>query len=177
MTSRKFFSLFLLCALVPLAAAKLSLAMGWFSHGAVNKGYWLEREIELLPDADLHGAAWRLVYIAPENCAQSCEQALYGLQQLYTGLGRKQVNIQPLVIANNRPVALGKFSAIVWQSPENNLNKDVTDELHDQIVIVNRDGLALLRYPINSNVAHMEIITKDIRTDLLRLLNYDRKGT
>lgn len=177
MTSRKFFSLFLLCALVPLAAAKLSLAMGWFSHSVVNKGYWMEREIELLPDADLHTAAWRLVYIAPEHCTQSCEQALYGLQQLYTGLGRKQVNIQPLVIANNRPVVLERFSAIVWQSPENNLNKDVTDKLHDQIVIVNRDGLALLRYPINRDAAHMETITKNIRTDLLRLLNYDRQGT
>jgi hypothetical protein len=172
MTSRKFFSFFLLCALVPLVAAKVSLAMGWFSHTAVNKGYWLEHEIELLPDADSHAAAWRLVYLAPEHCTQACAQALYSLQQLYTGLGRKQLKIQPIVAAPSSPDQLGNYSAIEWA--QKNFSEH---ELHDQIVIVNRDGLALLRYPVHSDREAMKNITKDIRADLLRLMNYDRSGT
>lgn len=172
MTSRKFFSLFLLCALVPLSAAKLSLAMGWFSHHAVNKGYWLEHEIELLPNAEANAAAWRLVYVAPETCAQACQQALYSLQQLYTGLGRKQLQIQPLVMAPQTPQGLHEFSALHW------LEKNIlAQQLQNQIVIVNRDGLALLRYPVSEDAQQMQHIAKDIRTDLLRLMNYDRSGT
>lgn len=172
MTSRKFFSLFLLCALVPLVAAKVSLALGWFSHNSINKGYWLEHEIELLPTAEAHAAAWRLVYIAPETCTQTCEQALYSLQQLYTGLGRKQLKIQPLVLATESPSGISQFSALEWQKKNSS-----ADQLHDQIVIVNREGLALLRYPANLDREQMKNIAKDIRADLLRLMNYDRSGT
>jgi len=45
MTSRKFFSIFVLCALIPLAAAKLSLELGWFSQAAVNIGQMVEHDI------------------------------------------------------------------------------------------------------------------------------------
>lgn len=172
MTSRKFFSLFLLCALVPLLAAKVSLAFGWFSHDPVNKGNWLEREIELLPNAELNTPAWRLVYVAPESCAKACEQVLFTMHQLYTGLGRKQLNIQPLVIAADSPNSLREFSSLTW------LKKNTFSEpLQNQIVIVNRDGIALLRYPVNVNSEQMQHVAKDIRTDLLRLMNYDRSGT
>lgn len=172
MNSRKFFSLFLFCALVPLAAAKLSLAMGWFSHDAVNKGYWLEHDIELLPNAEAASPSWRLVYVAPDSCARACQQALYSLQQLYTGLGRKQLNMQALVMASQTPESLHEFSALHW------LEKNtLAQELQNQIVIVNRDGLALLRYPVSDDSQQMQHIAKDIRTDLLRLMNYDRSGT
>lgn len=172
MTSRKFFSFFLLCALVPLLAAKVSLAFGWFSHDSVNKGYWLEREIELLPNAKVNTPAWRLVYVAPEQCTQACEQALYSMQQLYTGLGRKQLNIQPLIIAATSPKLLREFSSVSW------LEKNaLAESLQNQIVIVNRDGLALLRYPVNADPEQMQNVAKDIRTDLLRLMNYDRSGS
>lgn len=172
MTSRKFFSLFLICVLLPLVAAKVSLAMGWFNQTAVNKGYWLEQEIELLPGVDYDTAAWRLVYLAPEHCAQTCVQALYSLQQLYTGLGRKQLSIQPIIAAPSYPANLNDYSAITWLQKNSSVH-----ELHDQIVIVNRDGLALLRYPVHSDREQMKNITQDIRADLLRLMNYDRSGT
>lgn len=172
MTSRKFFSLFLLCALLPLLAAKLSLALGLFNHSSVNKGHWLEHDIELLPNADTYTTAWRLVYVAPGKCTQACAQALYSLQQLYTGLGRKQLKIQPLVMSSESPSELAEFSAIEWRQKNSS-----ADQLHDQIVIVNRDGLALLRYPVNTDREKMKNIAKDIRADLLRLMNYDRSGT
>ncbi len=177
MTSRKFFSLFLLCALVPLFAAKVSLAMGWFSHDPVNKGYWLEHEVKLLPTADMYTAAWRVVYVAPETCTQMCEQVFYSLQQLYTGLGRKQINIQSLVMADSSPSMLDKFSSISWFPIGNQTGQSNVHELRNYIVIVNRDGLGLLRYPVSPDQEKMKIITKDIRADLLRLMNYDRSGT
>ena len=70
------------------------------------------------------------------------------------------------------PEKLNDYSAITWLQ----INASA-HELHDQIVIVNRDGLVLLRYPVHSDQEQMKSITQDIRADLLRLMNYDRSGT
>lgn len=179
MTSRKFFVCFFICAAIPLLAAQASLSLGWFSQASTNKGQWLEHEILLLPHTDNliqkhsgeNNMHWQLVYVEPASCAQQCEQALFTLQQLYAGFGRKQLKIQPLVIAEQRPAQLNRFPALAWRS------KNVTTiELQNQIVIVNQRGLVLLRYPVDANPDHMREIAKDIRTDLLRLINYDRSG-
>ena len=64
MSSRKFFSLFVLCALVPLAAAWASLRWGWFSAApTVNHGEWLTQELRLLPAPERGGGRWHLVYV------------------------------------------------------------------------------------------------------------------
>ncbi|MDR7088014.1 hypothetical protein [Cellvibrio fibrivorans] len=184
MSSRKFFILFIACAAVPLIAAQLSLSMGWFSQGGNNKGQWLQHEIQLLPDlthssqdkslqdtfadASVH---WHLVYVQAAACDQECEQALFTLQQLYAGMGRKQLKIKPVVMAAQEPAQLKQFPALGWQ-PE----QSAATELQNQIVIVNQRGLVLLRYPVDSNPEHMRDLARDIRTDLLRLINYDRSG-
>lgn len=179
MSSRRFFILFMACAAVPLIAAQLSLTMGWFSQGGNNKGQWLQHEIQLLPDA-IHAAQenpassnvhWHLVYVQATVCDQACEQALFALQQLYAGMGRKQLKIKPLVMAAQAPAQLKQFPAIAWQ-PE----QGTAAELQNQIVIVNQRGLVLLRYPVDGNPEHMRDLARDIRTDLLRLINYDRSG-
>ncbi|WP_331351664.1 hypothetical protein [Cellvibrio sp. UBA7671] len=179
MNSRKFFILFIACAAVPLVAAQLSLSMGWFSQGGNNKGQWLQHEIQLLPDAShstkgnsvSSNVHWHLVYVQAAACDQECEQALFTLQQLYAGMGRKQLKIKPLVMAAQEPAQLKKFPAIGWQSEQR-----VATELQNQIVIVNQRGLVLLRYPVDGNPEHMRDLARDIRTDLLRLINYDRSG-
>ena len=200
MSSRRFFLCFFLCALVPLAAAKISLTMGWFSQASTNKGVWLEHEIQLLPDytqgaqeaefdPHLH---WHLVYVQAADCAQQCEQALALMQKLYAGLGRKQIQVKPLLMAEQAPQQLTQFPSIDWQ-----LEQAVAKELRNQIVIVNQRGLVLLRYPLESlsensnqqqhnnlpinnssvdNSFALRQLAKDIRTDLLRLMNYDRSG-
>lgn len=178
MSSRKFFILFIACAALPLIAAQLSLSMGWFKQGSTNKGQWLQHEIQLLPDATIainqatdQNVHWRLVYVQAAVCDQQCEQALFTLQQLYAGMGRKQLTIKPLVMAQQQPAQLTKFPAISWQ-PE----QIAANELQNQIVIVNQRGLVLLRYPVADRPDAMRDLAKNIRTDLLRLINYDRSG-
>jgi hypothetical protein len=179
MNSRIFFILFTACAAVPLIAAQISLSMGWFSQASTNKGQWLRHEIQLLPGATSIAAEksintsvhWHLVYVQPAVCDQQCERALFTLQQLYAGMGRKQLKIKPVVIAQTQPAQLNKFPAIAWQSQQHTAN-----ELQNQIVIVNQRGLALLRYPVDENPEYMQNLAKNIRTDLLRLINYDRSG-
>ena len=199
MSSRKFLSLFLLCALVPLAAAWASLRFGWFAAApTVNHGEWLTQELRLLPAPEQGGGQWHLVYVpAGEGeltCldgqdasartdgdratttravapATRCEQALLILQQLHAGLGRKQARVQALVLAAEDPAARARYPHIAWQAAQ------ISDTaLLGRIVLVDPRGLALLRYAVEPGAAQAQRVAGEIRSDLLRLMNYDRSG-
>jgi hypothetical protein len=187
MKAPRFFLLFCLCAVVPLVAAQLSLKFGWFSQAFTNKGIWMDKEVQLLPDLLVDNTAgsestkvhWRLVYLQAENCDRRCEQAMLTLQQLYSGLGRKQLKIKPLVMEQRGAEAgikqereqAHRFPDLDWQSGEINI-----PELINNIVIVNQRGLVLLRYPVTGTPEQMQNLAKNIRADLLHLINYDRAG-
>lgn len=192
MSSRKFFSLFLLCALVPLAAAWAALRFGWFSAApTVNHGEWLTQELRLLPAPEHGGGPWHLVYVpaaegegacagAGERAVQSaadtasatrCEQALRILQQLHAGLGRKQARVQPLVLAAENPAARARFPHVHWRAAPIG-----ESALQGRIVLVDPRGLALLRYEVAPDPQQAQRVAGDIRSDLLRLMNYDRSG-
>ena len=188
MSSRKFFSLFLLCALVPLAAAWASLRFGWFAAvPTVNHGEWLTQELRLLPAPAHGGGQWHLVYVpaaegeagcteagdrdADTAAATRCEQALRILQQLHAGLGRKQARVQALVLAVESPVVRARFPHVEWQAAQ------VGDvEVQGRIVLVDPRGLALLRYAVEPGPQQAQRVAGDIRSDLLRLMNYERSG-
>jgi hypothetical protein len=112
-----------------------------------------------------------LVYVQAADCDQQCEQALVLLQQLYVGLGRKQTQVKPLLMAAQPPHQLTQFPAIDFQ-----IEQIIAAELRNQIVIVNQHGMAILRYPLDKGSLQLGELAKDIRTDLLRLMNYDRSG-
>lgn len=195
MSSRKLLALFLLCALVPLAGAWMSLKFGWFSAApTVNHGEWLTQELRLLPAPERGGGPWHLVYVpavegelacsegseaparpaaasAPPAPATRCEQALLILQQLHVGLGRKQAQVQALVLAARSPAALARYPHIEWQAAQ------VSDAaVQGRIVLVDPRGLALLRYAVEPGPEQAQRVAGDIRSDLLRLMNYDRSG-
>ncbi|HHW63199.1 MAG TPA: hypothetical protein GX403_04455 [Rhodocyclaceae bacterium] len=195
MSSRKFLSLFLLCALVPLAAAWASLRLGWFSAApTVNHGEWLTQELRLLPPPAQGGGQWHLVYVpagegelgcseasavpagpgadpAPTAQASRCEQALLILQQLHAGLGRKQARVQALVLAAENPAARARYPHVEWQAVPVG-----EPALQGRIVLVDPRGLALLRYAVEPDPQQAQRVAGDIRSDLLRLMNYDRSG-
>lgn len=184
MSSRKFMALFLLCALLPLAAAWLALEQGWFAGHATNRGQWLDHEVQVLPAAPAADAHWRLAYVQPRDCDAACEAAaevaLHILQQLHAGLGRKQEQVRPVVVATASPTVLERFPSVRWEAGAAGAGGQVAAladaALTRHIVIVNREGLALLRYAVDGDRAHAVQVATDIRSDLLRLLNYDRSG-
>ncbi len=171
LSKSKFLFLFILCSSLPLIAAKLALQYGWFNAGVSNKGQWLDHEIQLLPATEHPQLRWHLVYVQAQQCDANCEIALYTMQQLYIGFGRKQDEFNALIVAEQSPAELAKFSFITWQAP-----KTSEPELQNHILIVNQQGMVLLRYPVSLDPAVMLGVGKDIRTDLLRLMNYDRAG-
>jgi hypothetical protein len=47
---------------------------------------------------------------------------------------------------------------------------------NNQILLLNKDGLALLQYSATEDMTAMIAVAQDIRSDLNRLMNYDRGG-
>lgn len=169
MSKNKFLAFFLAFCFLPLALAKLALHFDWFEGGTVSQGEWLQQEIFALPALEAHEKVWRLAVIPANECDAVCEQGLYLVQQMYIGLGRKQAQVQPL-LASAEPIAEidQKFPVFQWQHAINHA------EIDNHIVIVDVQGLVLLRYPLQSNEWSQADIARHIRTDLLKLMNYDR---
>lgn len=175
MTKQTFLGWFLVCALVPLAAAKLALQQGWFSQASVNRGAWIQGGLvvqQLAPaSAQLGAHQWHLVLVEPQSCAQACARALGLMHQLYTGLGRKQLQVSLSLMANTKAAQLQQLPEINWLTSE-----AATGALNHTIILVNKQGLALLKYELSDDDAELLRTAGDIRADLLRLMNYDREG-
>ena len=170
-----FLLLFFLCCSLPVLAAKLALEFGWFTPGVTNKGQWFKTEIKILPTVNSISHThqrWHLIYVQAKECRQSCEIALYTLQQLYSGLAAHQEQVDVSVIAEQAPRQLSDFRDIYLQS-----HAIPQSYLQDQIVLVNPQGIALLHYPVAVDSVAMVKVAKGIRTDLLRLLSFERSGS
>jgi hypothetical protein len=93
------------------------------------------------------------------------------MQQIYMGLGRQQDQVHVLIVADKTPAQLPHYATVHWQ--KNNIQRP---DLQDHILIVNQQGLPILRYPAIQDSEKMLIVARDIRADLRRLMAYDRGG-
>ena len=168
MNKHKFLLLFVLCCVLPLAAAKLVLEMGWFNSGVSSKGQWQQGEVHVLP-ASTEKAHWRLAVVpGTAACNASCQQALFTVHQLYLGLGRKQQHVQPVLLGSQTlPEQFAEFKHYAAEQA-------VPANLQQQILLVDYQGMVLLSYPMPASEEQMAPTAKAIRQDLLKLLNYDR---
>ena len=170
----KILLLFVLCFSLPFFAAKLALAFSWYTPGILAKGEWLDREVKFPVSSN---AVWRLVYVVPAPCENSCQFAIHALHQIYSGLGKYQSRVEADLVSSQPPdFSLSDEHGLLWLMPP--INGEAA--LDNEILILNPQGVALLRYKIatNSNDENAQQnapeLAKAIRTDLLRLLNYDR---
>lgn len=166
MPKKKFLWLFAACCLIPLAMAQLVLSSGWFAAGVNSKGQWLAEEIKLLPATAANQPHWRLVYLAPTDCTQACQQTLHLMSQIHTALGRKQDNLTLVVFGDVAPSELTP----VFQFQQGKSAKIA----EGQLVLVEHSGLALLQYPFPSDVKELPLLGKAVMSDLKKLINYDR---
>ncbi|WP_333606981.1 hypothetical protein [Arsukibacterium sp.] len=168
MNKNKFLLLFIVCCALPLLGAKIVLELGWFNPGSSSKGQWLQQEYFLLEDASQRPDHWRIALIPQQDCQQSCLQALHTIKQMYIGLGRKQVQVVPVLIGQiPQPAEYPMFqqAAALIELPE---------QLRNTIVLVDRKGLVLLSYPMPEQAEDMAETARSVRADLLKLMNYDR---
>lgn len=165
MKAKQFFFIFVGISLLPLAAAYFVLKLGWFNSGEAVKGQFLDSEINIT--LTQQKPMWHLVYQPNGDCDALCEEQLYGLEHVYTALGRKQSRVNAWVMGT--------------AELKNDANVTYTKQRFDllepeYIYIVDPEGKVILRY-LGSTDRHQTIATgKAILADLKRLLNYARVG-
>jgi len=163
MKKTRFLLLFSLCLLLPLAAAKAVLSLGWLGSGTSNKGQWLTSELPLLP-AVAGKQHWRLVFLNPQpQCETICLEAAYLQQQVFQALGRKQDYLALWQVGGEAQ------AGFLWQPLPAQAGSYSND-----LLLVDAKGLAILRYPVALERAANIATGKAILADLRKLLTYER---
>ncbi|MDZ7868146.1 MAG: hypothetical protein U5L02_02915 [Rheinheimera sp.] len=172
MNKQRFLSLFLLVGALPLLAAFVLLKTGWYQSGVNNKGIWYAQEIRLLPASNPAAAHWRLVYLQPDTCDGHCQAVVHLMQQIDLALGRKQDQLDLLILAA-QPAALSTESVgITAKVPV--MQSAFAGLPAGSLIIVEHQGLALLHYPLPAAVERLPLLGKDVMADLQKLMKFDR---
>jgi cytochrome oxidase Cu insertion factor (SCO1/SenC/PrrC family) len=169
MNAKRFFSYFVLMALIPLMLAYLVLTFGWFTPGATAKGTFVETEIQLpFKSAQESRPTWTIIAQPAADCQSLCEEALYGLNQTYGALGKLQKRVTAKVL--NSKLDLSTYPHL------NKINLSHGALKPDQFYLVDPFGKVILRYPVGPNREQTIKSSKAILADIKKLLNYSRVG-
>lgn len=152
---------FVLVILLPVVLAALTLSQGWYEAGTRSKGHWLSQEIYLLQPLPSHQSQWRLVYLEASRCEEECRQVPVLMQRIQSALGR---NLDKLAL-----VQLGS------DSPSSEMHAKLGTEMKaGDLMLVDPQGLAILRYEVPTNTAQWPLFGKAVLSDLQQLLKYQR---
>ncbi|RUO23387.1 hypothetical protein CWE08_01685 [Aliidiomarina iranensis] len=165
---------------LPLAAAKLVLSMGWYETGVSNKGNLVTPEIQLSEAANVKlPATWRIAYRMPAECSTACENSLYVASQLHHALGRQQERVQPVAIAGD--TSAGNLPTLPADST---LQLVHAEEAHaalanipeHALVIIDPVGSVVLWYAGSEDRRDTVMNGRDLLRDLQKLLKLSRVG-
>jgi len=172
MNKQRFLSLFLLAGAVPLVMAFVLLKTGWYQAGVNNKGVWYQQEVQLLPAVTADQAHWRLVYLQPDTCDSHCQAVVHLMLQIDLALGRKQDQLDLLVLTTQ--------SAVLTSGQEESAALIPTRAASfaglpaGSLLLVEHQGVALLHYPLPLAVDRLPLLGKDVMADLQKLMKFDR---
>lgn len=167
---------------VPVLLAKLALDNDWFNRAATNKGTLLETPLSLAPIQPALSPKWRILYRLPEQCDQACENAIYSLNQVWVALGKHQDRAEAMVIASPQSDGkqLSELSAhdtiALLQLDEQIVNQVFNPAPVDGIFISDTLGNVILRYPLQQEQQQAVMDSRDILSDLRKLLKLSRIG-
>lgn len=174
-----------LAFLLPLIMAALALKLEWYQSGSANRGQWMSSTI-ISPQLQTHQGlpeAWKLVYNLPSNCALHCQNLLQNMADGYATLGRKQVQVKLLLLANAESSTLRNESPLPAElsaSLLSGLSAVVLPEhIHKQLsandlYIVDQQGQFILRYAVGDEPFNYAQLTRDWLADMKRLLSFSR---
>ncbi|EGN74507.1 hypothetical protein A28LD_2001 [Idiomarina sp. A28L] len=166
--------------ILPLAAAKLVLSMGWYETGVSNKGNLVTPAIQLsetdnaeLPDK------WRIAYRMPAECSTACVNSLYVASQLDHALGRQQERVQPIAIAgsgsaNTLPELPADSSMLLVEAE--GVYQALENLPEHALIIIDPVGSVVLWYAGSEDRKDTVMNGRDLLSDLQKLLKLSRVG-
>lgn len=166
--------------ILPLAAAKLVLSMGWYEKGVSNKGNLVTPEIMLSTAAnDALPDKWRIAYRMPAECDTACENSLYVASQLHHALGRQQERVQPVAIARS-----SSAQTLPNLPADSTLQLIHAEEAYQAIenlpehalLIIDPVGNVVLWYAGSDDRKETVMNGRDLLSDLQKLLKLSRVG-
>ena len=168
--------------IIPVVLAKFALEYDWFNRGATNRGQLLEPALDFAPLNTTKNIKWRIVYLLPQDCDDRCENALFSLAQIHTALGKEMDRVDSLVVwtdsSDKQKVSmLGEQEIInLLMSDDQNVNNVFKDVATDGIFITDTLDNVILKYPLHQEKQQAVLRSRDILSDLKKLLKLSRIG-
>jgi hypothetical protein len=169
--------------ILPVVLAKLALDNNWFNKAATNKGELLSPTLDMSAIQDKAAEPkWQLVYVLPSQCSIECENALYSVEQVWTALGKEHDRVRATVIStpdSDASVArrLNEHSAVkLLKTNVESVNNVFKGEPVNAIFIADTLNNVILRYPLQVEQQQAILHSRDILSDLRKLLKLSRIG-
>ncbi len=162
---------------LPVILAKVALDNEWFNRGATNKGQLIAPTLNLSNQLTGVSPKWRLLYVMPENCDASCENALFSINQVWLALGKNADRAEALVLTTS----LSDQSAIAQLGEYPNVRTLSVDEAIDglssnKVYVVDTQYNAMLFYAITPDKAVAVMESRNMLADMRKLLKLSRIG-
>lgn len=171
--------------ILPVILAKLALDNGWFNQAATNKGELLSPPVDMsvLYSAEPgHQPKWKLLYVMPEVCSLECENALYSIAQVHSALGKESDRAEVVVIVHEKS-NLDQLAILQEKQNIRLLNTNLilikqvfNDQSTDGIFIADTLDNVILRYPLQLDKKQAVLHSRDILSDLRKVLKLSRIG-
>ncbi|WP_414829056.1 hypothetical protein [Alteromonas sp. H39] len=181
-TSKKLFIALIVVFILPVVLAKLALDNDWFNRGATNKGNLLNPVLDVSAILEAEAPKWRLVYTLPENCDETCENALFSIHQVWLALGRESDRAEAVVVitesSDEKAVArLSETPSLhTVNASKENVNNSFKSVSGDAIFVVDTLNNAMLYYPVDGDKDTAVMESRNILADVRKLMKLSRIG-
>lgn len=168
--------------LLPIILAKVALETEFFNKAATNKGELLTPPIEYPEVLKREHPVWRLVFVLPEECNNACENSLYSLNQVWQALGKEQDRAEATILFTNNSdaQALDKVNDnghfLVLPVDPDTLKQRFSEHSLMDVYVADTLGNIILSYQITSDQEQAVMKSRDILSDLKKLLKLSRIG-
>lgn len=174
--------LFVVVFALPVILAKLALDQDWFNRGSTNRGELLSPPLSITTFAAQDDSKWRVFFVMPDACDQSCKNAIYSLNQVWLALGRQMDRVEPVVFVTANSDA-GAQQALtenpnlrVLKIDVENVNEVFKGEGADGMFLSDTLGNVILRYPLTEQQQQAVMTSRDMLADLRKLLKLSKIG-
>ncbi|WP_394173880.1 hypothetical protein [Thalassotalea litorea] len=165
---------------VPVILAKLALTNQWFNEGVTNQGALLDQPLDLTElgvNTDAIDKQWLIIYGLPQTCDEKCDQTLFSINQSYLALGRETPRVTPVVMdpVGTHQALITRLNQQHWQIQASSLQAKLR-VLPSQIYIADPLGNVMMIYPRPETEQQFKQFSKDLLSDMRKLLKYSRIG-
>tara|TARA_R110000751_G_scaffold307898_2_gene434303 strand:+ start:87558 stop:88124 length:567 start_codon:yes stop_codon:yes gene_type:complete len=169
--------------ILPVLLAKLALDNGWFNQGVTNKGELISPPIDMsVLQSTQQEPKWKLIYVLPQDCSLDCENALYSIAQVHSALGKESDRAEVVVISHEQSnlaqlaVLTKKQNIRLLSTDLKSLQQVFKETTTDGIFIADTLNNVFLRYPLQTDKEQAILHSRDILSDMRKVLKLSRIG-